>query len=818
MPGTACNGTGQKYHNMNIIQDHTDSGNSNHEIAAHDDASALALEGFDTTEEAPNPTSPPSECISLFRTCKETEPVGDISISDVVEFIRNPKQKTLRIVEEVRRLVALGDKKSEDQATEIKKGLAAVTLSGTFERRNKASLVNHSGLITIDFDKLTPDELDTAWTKLTTDPHVIIAFRSPSGAGIKGAVRVPVPESDAGHLSAWFACERYFKETHGLTLDPSGKDVCRLCYFSHDADCFHNESALRLDTSHWQPVPPSTPSQRNSEIPPPDASRQLKAPKPEGWIFLPSGPTGNLASAESVFAALATSERYYVHGGRVVELTESSTLKIVEPEFLRSAIDEYGVVAKWKSDREGKPVISPNERASADNAKMWLASPAKEILDQVDIVCVCPPIIEEEAGVPAVLRHGYNQRGKVIVTSQIEPQQMPLEEAVRMIGLPLEEYDFVTPADRARAIAAIVTPALVIGGTLNAHAPMFVAEGDGSQAGKGLLLELIQSIYAEKPQMVAQKASGVGSFDESLAAALVAGRTFIQLDNFRGKLNSQFLEMVMTVPHGTEVQARVPYKGEIGVKPEKYVFQLTSNGIETTTDLANRCCITRIRIRPSDYQFRQFPEGGLADHVAANQAAFLGAVYTIVAHWISEGKPRTRDCRAPGRFRKWGQSLDWICQELCGTGPLLDGHVLVQQRATNSGLGWLRSLAQVIAQRHDSENRWAAAQLVDLSEDEGIDMPGLREGADDTAKHQWAGRTLAKIFQRNPMTPVQVDDLIVEDASVEIDGMQVIRSIQTEAREDGRGSREAKRYRFTSPYPPLPHRQPETPCENAAIL
>lgn len=811
MPGTASNGTGHKFHNMKIIQDPIAHGNSNHEIAATvTTAATLALEDFDTTEEVPSPTPLPSERISCFKTCKETEPVGEISISDVVEFIRNPKPKTVRIVAEVRRLVALGDKESEDQAREIKKGLAAVTLSGTFKRRNKASLVNHSGLIILDFDKLTTDELAEAWTKLSADPHVLIAFRSPSGAGIKGAVRVPIPESETGHLSAWFACERYFKETHGLTLDIQCKDVCRLSFLSHDADCFHNENAQRLETAQWQPVPAPVSSQQNSELPPPDPSRQLKAPKPEGWIILPSGPTGNLASAESVFAALATSERYYVHGGRVVELTESSTLKIVEPEFLRSAIDEYGVVAKWKSDREGKHVLSPNERASADTAKMWLASPAKEILDQVDIVCVCPPMIEEEAGVPAVLNHGYNKRGKVIVASQIEPQQMPLQDAVQLIGLLLEEYDFVTPADRARAIAAIVTPALVIGGTLNAHAPMFVPEGNGSQAGKGFLLELIQSIYAEKPQMVAQKTSGVGSFDESLAAALIAGRTFIQFDNFRGKLNSQFLEMVMTVPHGTEVQARVPYKGEVGVKPEKYVFQLTSNGIETTTDLANRCCIIRIRIRPPDYQFRQFPEGGLADHVAANQSAFLGAVYTIVAHWISEGKPGTRDCRALGRFRQWWQSLDWICQELCGTQPLLDGHVLVQQRATNPGLGWLRSLAQVIVQRHDNESRWAAAQLVDLSEDEGIDMQGLRDGADDSTKHQWAGRTLAKIFQGSRMTPVQVDDLIVEDASVDIDGMRVIRSIQSEAREDGRGSREAKRYRFTQ-NPPLSPSTPPTP-------
>jgi hypothetical protein len=101
-------------------------------------------------------------------------------------------------------------------------------------------------------------------------------------------------------------------------------------------------------------------------------------------------------------------------------------------------------------------------------------------------------------------------------------------------------------------------------------------------------------------------------------------------------------------------------------------------------------------------------------------------------------------------------------------------------------------------------------QLVDLSEDEGIDMPGLRDGADDTTKHQWAGRTLAKVFQRSPITPVQVDDVTVEEASVDIDGMRVIRSSQAEAREDGRGTRETRRYRF-SQNPPLSPSTPPTP-------
>src|SRR5438874_2676650 len=103
---------------------------------------------------------------------------------------------------------------------------------------------------------------------------------------------------------------------------------------------------------------------------------------------------------------------------------------------------------------------------------------------------------------------------------------------------------------------------------------------DSSQAGKGYLLELIQTIYREIPSVVAQKNGGVGGFDESLSQAMLTGRPFIQLDNIRGKMNSAFLEAVLTCPQGGMVPARVPYKADIQVAPGQFIFQLTSNGYE----------------------------------------------------------------------------------------------------------------------------------------------------------------------------------------------------------------------------------------------
>lgn len=82
----------------------------------------------------------------------------------------------------------------------------------------------------------------------------------------------------------------------------------------------------------------------------------------------------------------------------------------------------------------------------------------------------------------------------------------------------------------------------------------------------------------------------------------------------------------------------------------------------------------------------------MLSHIAANQAQYLGAVYCVVAQWSARGKPYTEDIRGEGRFRQWAQALDWICQEIFGLPPLMDGHEVAQERAANPALNWLRQV------------------------------------------------------------------------------------------------------------------------------
>ena len=306
---------------------------------------------------------------------------------------------------------------------------------------------------------------------------------------------------------------------------------------------------------------------------------------------------------------------------------------------------------------------------------------------------------------------------------------------------------FVTPADKSRAIAAIIAPALKFGELLKTHFPVFVLEADDSQAGKGFFLESIQTIYAEKPSLVGQRKGGVGGLDESLSQALLNGRPFIQYDNVRGRIESQFFEMVMTCPIGGTVPARVPHRGEVQIRPDRFIFQLSSNGYESTPDMANRSCIIRIRKRRG-HAFRKFDEGDLLDHVAAAQPRYLGAVYCVATQWFTHGKNASTDLHGEGRFRRVLQVLDWIVREIFGETPLLEGHKQAQERVANPALNWLRQTAIALEADARLNELLSASELFEVCRGHGIPIPGVADDATEQKVILRIGCLMAKLFRR----------------------------------------------------------------------
>jgi len=118
------------------------------------------------------------------------------------------------------------------------------TFSGTFATRTDKALINHSGLLCIDFDHLK--NLDSLRSQLLQDEYfdTQLLFRSPSGDGLKWVIEIDI--SQTPHADYFRAVANYLFQTYGVEADKSGKDISRACFLPHDPNCFINQKYLAL--------------------------------------------------------------------------------------------------------------------------------------------------------------------------------------------------------------------------------------------------------------------------------------------------------------------------------------------------------------------------------------------------------------------------------------------------------------------------------------------------------------------------------------------------------------------------------------------
>ncbi|MDB4341863.1 hypothetical protein OAA59_01480 [bacterium] len=501
------------------------------------------------------------------------------------------------------------------------------------------------------------------------------------------------------------------------------------------------------------------------------------------WFILPGDDSCSITeSARNIFAVIAATKTLFQRGGQVVELEQQQDgtyfLEIITPSTFRSRIENYGrTVGAYRTTKNGERILR-QVPCPEEKAKALLHSKQAKLLPPVSQVLNSPAIVESGDQLK-LLTKGYNpENGGILVSTGDLPDAPPLAEAIQSLKNLLEDFDFQTPSDRSRAIAAFITPALRIGGFIKSHVVIDIAEADLSQAGKGYRQKVVAAIYNEEPRMISQRKGGVGSLDESLSQALIQGSLFIQFDNLSGKVQSQTLEAFVTC--GGMFPARVPHRGEVLVDSTKFLLQITSNKIETTKDLANRASICRIRKHPEGYQFKGYPEGDLLTHVRANQPYYLGCVFEVIKEWHSQGKPKVQECHHD--FREWAMTLDWIVQELFDAAPLLDGHRTAQERASNPALNWLRSVALAVKAENQQDEELTASTIVELCQNHGLDIPGLKNLTDDDQAKMRVGTVMSNLFRNT--NPIKVEEF------------EVTRSSKTEYSESQRRELTVKTYHF----------------------
>ena len=151
-------------------------------------------------------------------------PSSDMSVARAIELIRSDQYKA-----DIERLRSSSNPHVKSV---IKKHLDYFTFSGRFKNRLTESLIEHSGILCLDFDNINPEEY---FDYVCQQDFTLACFRSPGGKGLKVLVKIQ-PHL---HLQSFAALTKFF-ETASLTVDQSGKDVTRACFVSHDPEAYFN--------------------------------------------------------------------------------------------------------------------------------------------------------------------------------------------------------------------------------------------------------------------------------------------------------------------------------------------------------------------------------------------------------------------------------------------------------------------------------------------------------------------------------------------------------------------------------------------------
>ena len=437
--------------------------------------------------------------------------------------------------------------------------------------------------------------------------------------------------------------------------------------------------------------------------------------------------------------------RLYNRGNAVFCVTRDNNGAMLTALSSQRACSEFELVSTLlKIGQSGleKTISSPATAKTLLSSSTFLNS-----IPKINLVTNSPVILKNEDNTCRVV-NSYDAKSGILSTG-VPAEEVPLDEAIKMLNNLLSDFNFQGAGDKSRALAALLTPALVSGKVLDARAPIMMLQADKSQSGKGFFTKLLGAVYNELPSTVAQRTGGVGSIDENFDAALTLGRPVIVIDNLRGKLNSPQMEAFMTADI---YSARIPYSEPATIDPRRYFIMATSNNFDLTPDMANRSCFIRIRKQKRTYSYQTFPEGNILRHIKANQPKYLGAVFAVVKDWVRLG------CKtmpfSDHDFRDWCSALDWIVRNILHEVPLMDGHREAQLYTQCPDIEWLQNTWKCVSGLGSAKEALTAYQVAECCDCGEIELPGAQgmplKELDDSGVRQVCsqiGRRLNKLFK-----------------------------------------------------------------------
>jgi hypothetical protein len=178
-------------------------------------------------------------------------PIDFVSLDSFLNSIRNPKEKTKQLFEQIKEAEAKGDTKTK---AELKCKLYKFTPCVHINQwRALKNITQFTGLLVLDFDHLEIDYTQKFKQVLFDECSFIIAcWLSPSRHGIKALVKIPISKTVEEFRSYFLAIEKEIGYLKGF--DKTAKNCVLDLFLSYDADLLFRNDATTWNKQYFEPI------------------------------------------------------------------------------------------------------------------------------------------------------------------------------------------------------------------------------------------------------------------------------------------------------------------------------------------------------------------------------------------------------------------------------------------------------------------------------------------------------------------------------------------------------------------------------------
>ncbi len=342
-------------------------------------------------------------------------------------------------------------------------------------------------------------------------------------------------------------------------------------------------------------------------------------------------------AAEKVLAARG---HHFQYGGLIVSVTTNPVTgdPNIQPTSAQALTNELSQAAAWeKYDGRVKDWI-PCDPPARHVGILFDAHTYNHLPVLAGVVR--QPYFRESDG-ELITHQGYDASSQlfgVFDASQFvipEPTKEAAQAALSKLEVLLEEFHFVSPTDKAAALAAILTavvrPTLAYAPAFHVHAPVF-----GS--GKTFLCELIGAFAGPGGNAKVSYPTTSEEATKVILSLLLTNPAVIEFDD----MDTDW------IPHGTikrmltadKITDRILGVSKTATVSTRTLFLGSGNNVGPVRDLLRRVLTIHVDPRcatPATMSYKGQP----VSKVRNNRAEYVAAVLTIILAWRKAGSPRT---------------------------------------------------------------------------------------------------------------------------------------------------------------------------------